>query len=63
MYNIEFINTVAPSVTYDEDSQQEFEITYDLTEGDDIGGLMVYTDGGVVRAVYDYENYTGWIVE
>lgn len=63
MYNIEFINTAAPTVTYDEDEQQLFEITYRLTEGDDIGGLVVYTEGGAVRAVYDYENYTGWIVE
>lgn len=28
----------------------------------DIGGLVVYTQKGSVRAVYDYENFRGWLV-
>ena len=31
-------------------------------DSDDIGGLIVYTNAGDVRAVYDYENFCGWTV-
>jgi hypothetical protein len=58
MYNIEYINTVPPTVQHNEDGQQLFEQQYGLTEGEDIGGLVVYGDG---RAVYDYENCCGWV--
>jgi hypothetical protein len=62
MYNIEFINTVDPTVTYDDDEQQQFEALYKLGEGEDIGGLVVYTVNDAVRAVYDYEQFMGWVV-
>ena len=68
-FDIEFINTTAPTVEYDyttspadRDTQEYFtevfERDYNLSEGDDIGGLIVYEG----RAVYDYENFTGWVV-
>ena len=31
-------------------------------DSDDIGGLIVYTLEGSLRAVYDYENFVGWRV-
>jgi hypothetical protein len=62
MQDIEFINTVAPTVTYADDSQQQFEALWELEEGEDIGGLVVYTREGRVRAVYDYEQFMGWVV-
>jgi hypothetical protein len=58
MYNIEYINTVPPTVQHDEDQQQLFEQLYALGEGEDIGGLVVYKEGA---AVYDYENFCGWV--
>jgi hypothetical protein len=58
MYNIEYINTVPPTVQHDEDSQQQFEQQYQLGQGEDIGGLVVYKEGA---AVYDYENCCGWV--
>lgn len=57
-YCIDYINTTAPTVEYAEDSQALFESAYGLAEGRDIGGLVVYNDG---NAVYDYENYVGWV--
>jgi hypothetical protein len=62
-YDIEFINTVAPTVEYDTDSQQEFELAYRLEDvaAEDIGGLVVYANEGKVAAVYDYENHVGWV--
>jgi len=57
-YDIEYINTVPPTVQHDEDQQHEFEIAYKLLQGEDIGGLVVYNEG---RAVYDYENFCGWV--
>lgn len=63
MQDIEFINTAAPTVVYADDEQAAFEAAYALQEGEDIGGLVVYAAEGVVRAVYDYENFTGWVVE
>ena len=32
------------------------------TDSDDIGGLIVYLRGSVPVAVYDYENFCGWIL-
>ncbi len=70
---IEFINTTKPTVEYDyegyddpiDELTEKFEIDYaDHMRGcdsDDIGGLIVYTNAGDVRAVYDYENFCGWI--
>ena len=31
-------------------------------QGDDIGGLIVYSKKGKLAAVYDYENFWGWVV-
>jgi len=31
-------------------------------DNDDIGGLIVYVNADEVRAVYDYENFCGWVV-
>jgi hypothetical protein len=31
-------------------------------KGEDIGGLIVYVIDEKVRAVYDYENFCGWVV-
>jgi hypothetical protein len=43
-----------------------FEVDYITGQGvdasDDIGGLIVYLKEGKVFAVYDYENFCGWIV-
>ena len=61
-FDIEFINTVTPTVVYADDSQAAFEAKYALDEGEDIGGLVVYAAEGQLRAVYDYENFTGWVV-
>jgi hypothetical protein len=58
MYNIEYINTATPTVQHTEDSQQLFEQQYNLGLGEDIGGLVVYGEGA---AVYDYENFCGWV--
>ena len=45
---------------------ERFESDYaDMLQGcerDDIGGLVVYANAGAVRAVYDYENFAGWVV-
>ena len=57
-YDIEWINDSAPTVEYDADRQLEFEAAHGLADGEDIGGLMVYAEG---RAVYDYENWCGWV--
>lgn len=67
--NIEWINTTQPTVRYDytlgpaEDTIEhftaQFEREHGLPEqsGDDIGGLIVYSDS----CVYDYENFCGWV--
>ena len=43
-----------------------FEIDYitgqDIDDSDDIGGLIVYLKDGREFAVYDYENFCGWIL-
>ena len=62
MFDIEFINTAVPTVVYADDEQAAFEAKYALDEGEDIGGLVVYAAEGVVRAVYDYEQFMGWVV-
>jgi hypothetical protein len=70
--NIEWINTTARTVDYCEEAVAEyeaglgdgiekyterFEREYNLTGGNDIGGLIVYSDS----CVYDYENFCGWV--
>jgi hypothetical protein len=34
-----------------------FEREFNVTDGEDIGGLIVYSD----NIVYDYENFCGWV--
>jgi hypothetical protein len=66
--NIDWINTTAKTVAYDymtvpEDVDtidyftERFEREYNVSEGEDIGGLIVYSD----NCVYDYENFCGWV--
>ena len=63
--NIAWINTAAKTVKYSwqglEDPRHElterFEREFGVSGGEDIGGLIVYSD----RCVYDYENCCGWV--
>jgi hypothetical protein len=72
-YDIEFINEVEATVDYSAEAVAEykqglgdrieeytarFEREYSVSGGEDIGGLIVYRGG---RAVYDYENFVGWV--
>jgi hypothetical protein len=65
MHNIEWINTTKPTVEYDYEQYEDpideltlrFEREFNVSEGDDIGGLIVYSDD----CVYDYENFCGWV--
>jgi len=70
--NIEWINTTARTVDYSEQAVAEyeqglgdgiekyterFEQEFAVSGGNDIGGLIVYSD----NVVYDYENFVGWV--
>lgn len=63
--NIEWINTTHPSVQYAyegiedaiETLTEKFEREFHVKDGEDIGGLIVYSD----NIVYDYENFCGWV--
>jgi hypothetical protein len=66
--NIDWINTAPKTVAYDyrrvpEDRDtiefftEQFEREFEVSDGDDIGGLIVYSDS----CVYDYENFCGWV--
>jgi hypothetical protein len=70
--NIEWINTTARTVDYSaravpeyeagmgdriEYYTERFEAEYNVCGGNDIGGLIVYSDD----CVYDYENFCGWV--
>jgi hypothetical protein len=72
MHNISWINDTAHTVDYSEQAVAEydeglgsrieeytlrFEREFNVSEGDDIGGLIVYSDD----CVYDYENFCGWV--
>jgi hypothetical protein len=72
-YDIDYINTTEPTVDYSLQAVSDykaglpdstdhytlrFEQEHNVTDGLDIGGLMVYNDGS---AVYDYENFCGWV--
>ena len=73
MYDIEWINTTKPTVDYSMDEMDMDEATLYFEEdwadelrgcdSDDIGGLIVYVNAGEVRAVYDYENFCGWVAK
>lgn len=64
-YDIEWINTTHPSVEYNyegiedpiETLTERFEAEFHVADGDDIGGLIVYSN----KIVYDYENFRGWV--
>lgn len=71
-YDIDWINGAAPAADYADEAVAEyrqglgnglkkyterFEREFGLSGGEDIGGLIVYSD----RCVYDYENFRGWI--
>ena len=49
-----------------EEYTDTFELDYISGRGaydsDDIGGLIVYLKEGKVFAVYDYENFCGWVL-
>jgi hypothetical protein len=70
--NIEWINTTARTVDYSTEAvaeyeaglgdgiekyTEQFEREYNVCKGNDIGGLIVYSD----NVVYDYENFCGWV--
>ena len=63
--NIDWINTTHPSVRYAyeniedpiETLTERFEAEFHVSNGDDIGGLIVYSD----NVIYDYENFCGWV--
>lgn len=43
---------------------ERFQAEHGLVEsdGDDIGGLIIYSKNGKLFGVYDYENFWGWTV-
>ena len=63
--NIEWINETPRTVEYAyegiedpiETLTERFEREFNVTDGEDIGGLIVYSDS----IVYDYENFCGWV--
>ena len=63
--NIEWINGAKRTVEYDyegivdpiETLTARFEREFNVANGNDIGGLIVYSD----NCVYDYENFCGWV--
>jgi hypothetical protein len=63
--NIEWINTTPATVSYAYEHIEDpietltarFEAEHAVSEGKDIGGLIVYSDA----CVYDYENFCGWV--
>ncbi len=70
--DIEWINTTPATVDYSKEAVAEyeagaddgiekyterFEREFNVTQGENIGGLIVYSD----TCVYDYENFCGWI--
>ena len=42
--------------------EAEFADTLENCTTDDIGGLIVYLRGAKPVAVYDYENFCGWVL-
>jgi hypothetical protein len=63
--NIDWINTTHPSVEYSYEGVDDavdtltakFEREFHVKDGEDIGGLIVYSD----NVIYDYENFCGWV--
>lgn len=42
--------------------ESQFAELINSSRREDIGGLIVYSRAGEVSAVYDYENFYGWVV-
>lgn len=76
-FDIEFINETKQTVNYSDRAITEyeagegdgiekyteiFEQEYSVANGEDIGGLIVYSKDNKLQAVYDYENFCGWVV-
>lgn len=76
-FDIEFINETQQTVNYSDRAVAEyetngtpviekyteiFESEYAVENGEDIGGLIVYSQDNKLQAVYDYENFCGWVV-
>lgn len=70
--DIEWINEAPRTVDYSAEAVAEyeaglgdgidkytrrFEAEFSVSKGEDIGGLIVYSDS----CVYDYENFCGWV--
>lgn len=64
--NIAWINNTMPTATYNDWDTVDnavraltlrFEAEHNVSNGLDIGGLIVYSDD----IVYDYENFVGWV--
>ena len=63
--NIDWINDTHPSVQYSYENIEDpidvltakFEREFHVKDGEDTGGLIVYSD----NVVYDYENFCGWV--
>ena len=74
-FDIDFINETKPTVNYQTEAladsddcidkfTERFQQEHGLKtqQGNDIGGLIVYSRKGKLAAVYDYENFWGWVV-
>lgn len=76
MYDIEFVNSAEPAVDYSaavlaecKSVAEKYTLKFEQDNADhfrgcdseDIGGMIVYSCAGEVRAVYDYENCRGWL--
>ena len=63
--NIAWINITDCTVEYAYEGNEDpietlterFEQEFNVSGGNDIGGLIVYSDS----CVYDYENFRGWV--
>ena len=79
MFDIDFINSTKPNVSYHDEAIAEYraglgngvvkfterfqtEHGFVESDGDDIGGLIIYSKNDALAAVYDYENFWGWVV-
>lgn len=66
-WDIDWINSTEPTVNYEDLVEYteapipvfiaRFEAEMGVSGGDDIGGLIVYSND----CVYDYENLVGWV--
>jgi len=47
---------------YTEQFERDYSVALTGADSDDIGGLIVYVRDSKPVAVYDYENFVGWIL-